>query len=138
MTVAVPYTAPSTNSATGSPAHGPAAGYDLSGTLMDAALERLEAARGWDDRRLTPRVDTHRVESAVPIIVELRATLDLHRGGAIAANVDDLYDYMCRRLKSAGLPNGIAALEEVSHLLHALRSAWAFLPAEVVRAASGN
>lgn len=105
---------------------------------MDAALERLEAARGWDEECSAARVDTHRLDAAVPIIVELRATLDLHRGGAIAANVDDLYDYMCRRLKSAGLPNGIAALDEVSHLLHALRSAWAFVPPEVVRAASGN
>ncbi len=138
MTVAVPYTAPSNNSAPGSPADGLAAGCDLTWTLMDAALERLEAARGWDEECSAARVDTHRLDAAVPIIVELRATLDLHRGGAIAANVDDLYDYMCRRLKSAGLPNGIAALDEVSHLLHALRSAWAFVPPEVVRAASGN
>jgi flagellar protein FliS len=90
--------------------------------LMDAALERISAARIWGDP-----VDSHRVEPAVLIIVELRAGLDLHQGGPIAASVDDLYDYMCRRLKSAGLPNGIAALDEVSHLLRALRSAWAFL-----------
>lgn len=94
---------------------------------MDAALERIEAARYCGLSGSNARVDSHRLESAVMIIVELRAALDLHEGGAIAANVDELYDYMCRRLRSAGLPNGIAAVREVSHLLHALRSAWDFL-----------
>ena len=96
---------------------------------MDTALEQSEDARSSGNEAW--------LESVVLIIVELRATLDLRRGGAIAANVDDLYDYMCRRLRSAGLPNGLAALHEVSHLLHALRSAWAFLPTEM-RAAPGN
>jgi flagellar secretion chaperone FliS len=93
--------------------------------LMDGALERIDAARGCDLQK--PRL----LQSAVMLIGELRAGLDLHQGGAIAANVDDLYDYMCRRLDAADLENGIAALDEVSHLLDALRSAWAFMPAEV-------
>jgi flagellar secretion chaperone FliS len=93
--------------------------------LMDGALERIDAARGPAPRR-------HRLlQSAVMLIGELRAGLDLHQGGAIAANVDDLYDYMCRRLVAADPENGIAALDEVSHLLDALRSAWDFMPAEV-------
>ena len=81
------------------------------------------------------------LQAAVVIISELRTDLDLPRGGAIAANLDDLYDYMCRRLgasvPAADFSNGIAALNEVSHLLDALQSAWAYLPAEV-RAASRN
>ena len=114
---------------------------------MDAALERFEAARGLDEQCGAAHVDPRHLSLAIPIIVELRATLDLHQGGAIAANVDDLYDYMCRRLKCAGLPNGIAALDEVSHLLHALRCAWEFLRPSgqqgkpqrgALRAASGN
>jgi flagellar secretion chaperone FliS len=64
-------------------------------------------------------------------IGELRAGLDLHCGGAFAANVDDLYDYMCRRLKTADPGNGLAALHEVSHLLDALHSAWPYMPDEV-------
>ena len=68
---------------------------------------------------------------------ELRADLDLAGGGAFAANLDDLYGYMGRRLRSAELADGLAALDEVSHLLEALRTAWAFMPAEV-RKASRN
>ena len=99
---------------------------------MDAALARIEAARALDDG-----TDTASAESAVAIVLELRDALDLHRGGDIAVNVAELYDYMCRRLRSAGVRNGIAALDEVSHLLQALRSAWGFLGTEV-RAAAGT
>jgi flagellar protein FliS len=111
--------------------------YGISRMLMDGVLERLEAA-GERDEDGDPAAAGDLLESAVLLLGELRAGLDLHSGGAIAANVDDLYDYMCRRL---GAPhatdpmNGLAALHEVSHLLDALRSAWAFMPAEV-RAAS--
>jgi flagellar secretion chaperone FliS len=103
---------------------------------MDSALERLEAAREHDGGGKP--VEAHLLlESAAALIGELRAELDLCHGGTIAANVDDLYDYMCRRLRAADLEKGVTALIEVSHLLDALRSAWAFMPAEV-RIASRN
>jgi flagellar protein FliS len=98
--------------------------------LMDGAFERLEAARERDQDGGPAEAD-NLVESAVALIGALRAGLDLHSGGAIAANIDDLYDYMCRRLNAADPVNGLAALHEVSHLLDALRCAWAFVPAEV-------
>jgi flagellar secretion chaperone FliS len=139
MTLALPINGPVTNSTLG--CGGLAAGdpYGMTRMLMDGVLERLEAAGERDEEGGTPAADDL-LESAVLLIGELRAGLDLHSGGAIAANVDDLYDYMCRRL-GAYLSNatdpakGLGALYEVSHLLDALRSAWAFMPAEV-RAAS--
>ncbi len=105
--------------------------------LMDGALERLVAA-GERDEDGDPAAAGDLLESALLLIGELRAGLDIHSGGVLAANIDDLYDYMCRRLgdylslSDATDPmNGLAALHEVSHLLDALRSAWAFMPAEV-------
>jgi flagellar protein FliS len=116
----------------GGPAVGP---YGIARLLMDGALERIEAAR---ERLLDgDAAGQSQLRSAVMIISELRADLDLPRGGAIAANLDDLYDYMCRRLGAADLQNGIAALDEVSHLLDALQSAWNYMPVEV-RVASRN
>jgi flagellar secretion chaperone FliS len=115
-------------------------GLSCAAGLMDGVLERLEAASELDEDGDPAAGDL--LEAAVLLIRELRAGLDLHSGGAIAANVDDLYDYMCRRLgaclrlaDATDPMNGLAALHEVSHLLDALRSAWAFMPAEV-RAAS--
>jgi len=113
----------------------------LTRMLIEGVLERLEAAGERDEAGdLAAARDV--LESAVLLIGELRAGLNLHSGGAFAANVDDLYDYMCRRLgacmglsDAADPTNGLAALHEVSHLLDALRSAWAFMPAEI-RAAS--
>jgi flagellar protein FliS len=102
---------------------------------MDGALERIEAAR--EHLLDGDAAGQSQLRSAVMIITELRADLDLPRGGAIAANLDDLYDYMCRRLRAADLQNGLAALDEVSHLLDALQSAWNYMPVEV-RVASRN
>ena len=117
--------------------------YGWTRMLMDGVLERLEAA-GELDEDGDPAVAGDLLESAVLLIGELRAGLDLHSGGVIAANVDDLYDYMARRLgaylrlsEATDPMNGLGALHEVSHLLDALRSAWAYMPAEV-RAASRN
>lgn len=132
MTLAVRSSASGTNGA-----HSPRSGspaddlHDLTSTRMDNVLQRIAAARRC--RSVGNPLETRGVlESAIMIIGELRAALDLRNGGAIAANVDDLYDYMCRRLKAAGLRNGVV-LDEVSHLLQALRCAWAFMPPEVAR-----
>jgi flagellar protein FliS len=98
--------------------------------LIDGALERIARARGrLEERRLAEK--SVLLRSAVVIIAELRANLDLRAGGAIAANLDDLYDYMCRQLEAANLQNRIATLDEVSHLLNAIRSVWVAMPAEV-------
>jgi flagellar protein FliS len=119
MTLAVQSRASVTNSATSSTRERPA----VTRMLMDGALERIEAARGRGEAAQTRQL----LQSALVIIGELRTGLDLRGGGVIAASLDDLYDYMCRRLGA----DGFASLDEVSHLLEALRTAWPFMPAEV-------
>jgi len=138
MTAALQINGPVTNSTL--PSQSSAAvidPYGMARMLMDGVLEHLEAA-GELDEDGDPEAVGGLLESAVVLIGELRAGLDLHSGGTFAANVDDLYDYMCRRLgaclrlsDTTDPMNGLAALHEVSHLLDALRSAWAFMPAEL-------
>ena len=142
MTLAPQINGPFTNSMLAS--GGSLAALDPCGLdrmLMDSVLERLEAAGELDEAGDSAGADDL-LEGAVLLIRELRAALDLHSGGVIAANVDDLYDYMCRRLgadlrlsDATGPVKGLAALHEVTHLLDALRSACVYMPAEV-RAAS--
>ena len=111
------------------------------GVLMDGALERIRQAREHMALGAPQSGPSRLLRTARLILGELRVDLDLSAGGAIAANLDDLYDYMSRRLRAADLTDArggqLVALDEVSHLLDALRAAWAFMPAEV-RKASRN
>ncbi|MFS8544380.1 MAG: flagellar export chaperone FliS [Limnochordales bacterium] len=60
---------------------------------------------------------------AQDILAELERALD-PRAGEIAANLEQLYDYMQRRLMEANLRKDAAPLQEVIGLLTELRDAW--------------
>jgi flagellar secretion chaperone FliS len=65
---------------------------------------------------------------AISIIDEgLKAALDVSQGGAIAAQLMDLYDYIGRMLLLANLRDDVARLDEAHRLLQDLRGAWATL-----------
>ena len=63
---------------------------------------------------------------AVRIIDEgLKSGLNLQRGGKLAADLADLYAYICMRLTQANLRSDEAALDECLALIAPLREAWA-------------
>jgi flagellar protein FliS len=95
--------------------------------LMDGALERLAMARGCLQRNDIGQKATL-VLKVLSIVQELRASLDLERGGPLAGNLRDLYDYMERQLVKANVENRLSLLEEVAALLGEIRSAWAAVP----------
>ena len=75
---------------------------------------------------------------AVRIIDEgLKAALDLKAGGKLAADLSDLYAYVCLRLIQANLNSDEAALDECLALLAPLREAWQAIGPRV-DAAPGN
>jgi flagellar secretion chaperone FliS len=107
-------------------AHGGVAASDphrLIVMLLDGALERIATARGCMQRKETAE-KARLINRAVSIVGELRNSLDLRNGGQIAANLAELYDYICRRLLLATTENKVEMLDEVSGLLHEIRSAW--------------
>ena len=107
-------------------AHGGVAASDphrLIVMLLDGALERIVTARGCMQRNETSE-KARLINRAVSIIGELRNSLDLSKGGQIAANLAELYDYMCRRLLLATTENKVEMLDEVGALLHEIRGAW--------------
>src|ERR1700689_3632816 len=65
--------------------------------LMDACGERLNTAWGCLERREIAR-KAKLLHSCVTLIAELRGSLNLSEGGALAENLSNLYDYMMRRL----------------------------------------
>ena len=114
-------------------AHGGVAAADphrLIIMLMDGALERIAQARGCMQHGATGDKNGL-LSSAVAIVDELRCSLDLKAGGPIAANLEDLYDYICRQLVKANASNRVGILDEVTQLLNEIRLAWISLPADV-------
>jgi flagellar protein FliS len=88
-----------------------------------AELAVRMAIRHLNDGDLTKK--SAAISKASSIILEgLRAALDPQQGGAIALQLDALYDYMNKRLMLAHLNNQTAPLEEVLGLLRELHAAW--------------
>lgn len=101
--------------------------------LLDGALEKIAIAKGHMTRgEIQPKGQM--IGWAISIIGGLRASLDMSAGGDIAHNLNDLYDYMGRRLLHANLKNDAAALDEVVVLLREIKSAWDAIPKEVQQA----
>jgi flagellar protein FliS len=114
-------------------AHGVVANADphtLVLTLFDAVLGRMTAARACIEKDDIVR-KAGLLHSSVVLLAELRGSLDLHKGGTLAQNLSDLYEYMTRRLVHANANNDAAAVTEVLGLLGEICSAWAAIGPEV-------
>jgi len=97
--------------------------------LFDGALERIAIAKGAIDRN-DIELKGSRIGSAIDIIDGLKASLDMDKGGDIAANLTDLYSYMQRRLLEANVESSISHLNEVAGLINEVKSAWVAMPVE--------
>jgi flagellar protein FliS len=98
--------------------------------LMEGALDKMAAAKGHMLRN--ELADKGRFISwAISIISGLQSSLDMDAGGELSRNLDDLYDYMVRRLGEAGAKNDPTILDEVSSLLLEVKSAWDVIPTQL-------
>ena len=95
--------------------------------LMNGALEKIAFAKGYMERGNISEKGGH-ISWAISIVDGLRASLDLKTGGEIAQNLDDLYDYMTRRLARANVENNPDILDEVASLMSSVKSAWEQIP----------
>jgi len=102
--------------------------------LLDATVERIGMARTCIEQGDRVR-KAKLLHSCVTLIAELRGSLDLIRGGALAQNLSDLYDYIARRLLLANVRDEVAALDEALSLLGEIRSAWIAIAPQVRAAA---
>jgi flagellar secretion chaperone FliS len=98
--------------------------------LMEGALEKVATAKGCIERMDLAGKSRH-ITWAMSIVNGLRSSLDLESGGEIAVNLDDLYDYMTRRMIDASVQNDAAALDEVIDLILEIKGAWDAMPEEV-------
>jgi flagellar protein FliS len=104
--------------------------------LMEGALDKVATAKGCIERN-DLEGKSRQITWAMSIINGLRSSLDMEAGGAIAVNLDDLYDYMVRRLIDASAQNDAGALSEVIDLMLEIKGAWDAMP-DGVRNGSGT
>jgi flagellar protein FliS len=97
--------------------------------LLDGALERVAAARGYMANSVYAEKGWL-IGRVLAIVDELRVSLDTERGGDLARNLEALYDYIGRQLLRANVENRIDLLDEVTTLLQEIRTAWIAIPAE--------
>lgn len=103
--------------------------------LNDGVLRFLTAARDAIERRDIPaRRDA--LNRALAIIAELQSTLNLEKGGNVAAELDRLYEYANLRLLDAAMQNDVRAVDEVRKIFEILRDGWSTIsraPSEATR-----
>jgi flagellar secretion chaperone FliS len=120
--------------------HGAVAGADphqLVLMLMDGVLERLAMARACIERGDIAR-KAQLLHSCMTLIGELRGSLNTEKGGELARNLSDLYEYMARQILRANADSNIEFIKEVSSLLSDVRGAWVAIGPEVRGTASAT
>jgi flagellar secretion chaperone FliS len=98
--------------------------------LFDGALESLAKATGAiasGDIAATGEA----IGKAMTIVDNLRAMLDSERGGEISANLEQIYDYIGRRLLQASSKKDPEILKEVAGLLREVKDGWDSIPPEL-------
>jgi flagellar secretion chaperone FliS len=91
--------------------------------VLEHALGQIAVAKGALERRAVA-IKGVAVGKSIALIDELNVSLDMERGGDIAVNLRNLYDYMVRRLVLANMSNDAAIFDEVATLLREIKSAW--------------
>lgn len=91
--------------------------------LFEGALERIAQAKGAMVQNQIARKG-ELIGKAVAIVGGLQGSLNDKEGGALAANLDGLYDYVIRRLTQANYENNPEYLDECGRLLGEIKTAW--------------
>ena len=105
--------------------------HKLVSMLYQAVAGEIAAARGALSRHDIAEKG-RAIGHAVRILEEgLLAPLDLQAGGAIAANLRDLYEYIVRRLTQGNLHSDDVALADCASLVQTLREPWEAIAPQV-------
>lgn len=98
--------------------------YQAVELLLDGALECISKALiAQQANNAAQRGEA--VDTTLTILGLLQNSLDKNLGGDLAQNLDDLYDYMTRRLATVAVDNSAHSLEEVQGIILQLREGWA-------------
>ena len=95
--------------------------------LFDGLVESLSAAKGHIQHNSIADKGKA-ISRATRIVLGLQGALDFEKGGELATNLNDLYNYVTRRLLHVNLRNDLVALEEIYGIMTEIREAWRQVP----------
>jgi flagellar protein FliS len=102
--------------------------------LFDGLIESLATAKGHiQHNNITEK--SKAISRASRIVLGLQGALDFDKGGELANNLNELYNYITRRLLHVNARNDLAALDEIHGLMTEIRGAWETVPALIPRSA---
>jgi len=97
--------------------------------LMSRALEKMQLAKTYMQQGVIG-LKGENISMVISIIGGLQASLDIEQGGELASSLNDLYDYMKRKLLEANVLNKVECIDEVYNLLATIKSGWDGIEAE--------
>jgi flagellar protein FliS len=62
------------------------------------------------------------------IVIGLKSALDFEQGGELSRNLDELYDYVIRKILHVNIHNDVSALLEIHGLMSEIQQAWKSMP----------
>ncbi|NPA72051.1 MAG: flagellar export chaperone FliS [Gammaproteobacteria bacterium] len=105
--------------------------------LYDAATRNIKLAKVFIQQGNNEKKSEH-INKALAIINALRAGVDMDKGGEVAGNLFDLYDYCYRRLFEASLKNDTEVLDEILSHITSVSEAWKDMPENYRRASKAQ
>lgn len=92
--------------------------------LFEGAIKAVAKARlAMQKKQIKAKCDA--IDRAIAIIQDgLQLSLDTKKGGALAENLNALYEYMCVQLALANAQNDVAKLDEVGRMLMDFKKSW--------------
>jgi len=95
--------------------------------LYEGALKNMFIAKVFIEQNNFEKKSEH-VNKALSILMSLREGVDFDKGGEVAGNLYDLYEYSYRRLVRASLDNDNTGVDEVIEIIKNLSDAWKQMP----------
>ncbi|MFP4278354.1 MAG: flagellar export chaperone FliS [Wenzhouxiangella sp.] len=104
--------------------------HRLVAMLYQGAIDRMSRAIGHCERGEVAQKGEC-LSRVAAIVDQLRDSLNMEAGdGQLSQRLDDLYEYMIRRITEANFRNDTTMMKEVHDLLAELAEGWNAIPAE--------
>jgi flagellar secretion chaperone FliS len=97
--------------------------HELILLLIQGAKSHIAVAKGNIERKETSNKGEH-IGKAISILEGLQTSLNHEKGKEIAANLDNLYEYIQQILLKANIDNNTTLLDEAINLLNPIHQAW--------------